>query len=181
MYRLTRNCRNTPSVAEYIVKVGGLEPGYSYVLRPDSGPQGTPRISYYSSDEQQLALMRSAIRGMTASGEFACEDVVVLSPKKESCAERHARSGEEPALVRFPDQAKGACSYSTVAAFKGLEAPAVVLTDIDDLSKPWKPSLFYVAVSRATDRLHILVKDDLRAEVKKPLQGVRKRRGCDEC
>ena len=72
-------------------------------------------------------------------------------------------------LARFPSEQAGAVGYSTVAAFKGMEAPAVVLTDIFDLSRPESANLLYVAASRATDRLHILVSEALKPEMKKLL------------
>ena len=42
--------------------------------------------------------------------------------------------------------------WGTIHEFKGLEAPAVILTDVD-LSKQCHPDLLYVGASRATDRL----------------------------
>gem|GEM_PF-5892007 len=43
----------------------------------------------------------------------------------------------------------------TIHEFKGLEAPAVILTDVD-LSKQYHRGLLYVGASWATDRLVVL-------------------------
>ena len=45
--------------------------------------------------------------------------------------------------------------WGTIHEFKGLEVPAVILTDID-LSKEHHRDLLYVGASRATDRLVVL-------------------------
>ena len=39
--------------------------------------------------------------------------------------------------------------FSTIAGFKGLEADAVLLTDLEDLDDPDSRALFYVGASRA--------------------------------
>lgn len=45
--------------------------------------------------------------------------------------------------------------WGTIHEFKGLEAPAVILTDVD-LSKGYHRDLLYVGASSATDRLAVL-------------------------
>ena len=48
----------------------------------------------------------------------------------------------------------GQVQYSTIHAFKGLEAPAVVVTDLDKtMTTDDFASLLYVGLTRATDRL----------------------------
>jgi superfamily I DNA/RNA helicase len=44
----------------------------------------------------------------------------------------------------------------TIHSFKGLEAPAVILTDIDDGTVPGFEALLYVGMTRATDRLTMI-------------------------
>lgn len=164
-YRLRRNCRNTPRVAEYIVRLGGLDPGYSRVLRPDCGPEGTPRTSFYSSPDDQARLLLEGLKELQGTGEFSAEDIVVLSPAARSCASRLVDAGTGPPLLPLPARRVGATSFGTVAAFKGLEAPAVILTDIEEVGTERSQRLFYVGVSRATDRLRVLVRDGLQDTV----------------
>jgi superfamily I DNA/RNA helicase len=47
-------------------------------------------------------------------------------------------------------------TYSSIYRYKGLEAPAVVITDIDVLDTPAQRSLLYVGCTRALHRLVIL-------------------------
>ena len=53
-------------------------------------------------------------------------------------------------------------SYASVHRFKGLEARAVVLTDIERLDTPRERDLFYVGATRATQRLIVLAHESLR-------------------
>ena len=55
--------------------------------------------------------------------------------------------------------------FGTIASFKGLEAPAVILTDIDEVGTGQAQRLFYVGISRATDYLRVLAKDGLQRAV----------------
>ena len=169
-YRLRRNCRNTPRVAEYVVQLGGLSPGYTRVMRPDPGREGTPRTSFYASSEDQQRLLKEALGQLQQSGEFAPEDIVVLSPVVDSCALSLSKS-KGSRLVALPERQEGASSFGTISAFKGLEAPAVILTDIDEVGTPRAQRLFYVAVSRATDCLRVLIRDGLQRAVARLVTG----------
>jgi hypothetical protein len=170
-FRLRRNCRNTPRVAEYIVRLGGLDPGYSRVLRPDDGPGGTPRTSFYSSAEQQTELLRATIGDLVATGELSAEDIVILSPIANSCAHRLAGSAGAPPLTSLPLRSTGMSAYGTVSAFKGLESPAVILTDIEEVDSLRAQRLFYVGVSRATDHLRVLARDGLQRVIAQLITG----------
>ena len=46
--------------------------------------------------------------------------------------------------------------FCTVQSYKGLEAPVIVITDIDTIRSRNMRALFYTAISRALDRLIIL-------------------------
>ena len=52
---------------------------------------------------------------------------------------------------------KGRLRYGTIHSFKGLDAPAVVVTDLDDSGGSNFDALVYVGLTRATDRLTALV------------------------
>ena len=51
-------------------------------------------------------------------------------------------------------------TYTSVHAFKGLENKVVVVTDLDLSSTPAGRSLFYTALTRATDAVHVLCRDE---------------------
>ena len=54
----------------------------------------------------------------------------------------------------------GRLQHSTIHAFKGLEAPAVVITDLDRLRVPSFEPLLYVGLTRATDRLFAIIESE---------------------
>jgi len=51
----------------------------------------------------------------------------------------------------------GQLRYSTIHAFKGLDAPAIVVTDLDRQLTPNFESLLYIGLTRATDRLFAVI------------------------
>jgi superfamily I DNA/RNA helicase len=54
----------------------------------------------------------------------------------------------------------GQLRHSTIHAFKGLEAPAVIVTDLDRHVVPGFESLLYVGLTRATDRLTAVIESE---------------------
>lgn len=110
-------------------------------------------------DEQQRLLADAVERIL--SEPFTVRELVILSPyARERSASGHAlvdptadarltsRLGsgiEDPTRIR----------WGSIHEFKGLEAPAVILTDVD-LSKRYHRDVLYVGASRATDRLVVL-------------------------
>ena len=61
-----------------------------------------------------------------------------------------------PSDLDAVDLHSGKIKYSSIYRFKGLEAPAVVITDVDALDTPAQRSLLYVGCTRALQRLVIL-------------------------
>ena len=65
-------------------------------------------------------------------------------------------------------------TYSSIYRYKGLEASAVVITDVDALDTPAQRSLLYVGCTRALQRLVILAHEKVREQlvVLPPAEGV---------
>ncbi len=152
VFRLTTNCRNTPRIASVAQLVGGLVPGYSKVLRPDDGVE--PTLRYYSSDDQQQQLLSQSARELLREG-FGPSDIVVLSPRADpmSAANRSASSRFAPLRSASIEQKIGFCSLQ---AFKGREAPAVIITDVAPGSFIGVDTIFYLGATRALQELHVL-------------------------
>ena len=70
-----------------------------------------------------------------------------------------------PSDLDAVDLRSGATKYSSIYRFKGLESPAVVITDIDTLDTPVARSLFYVGCTRALHRLVVVASHDVRAQL----------------
>ena len=74
-------------------------------------------------------------------------------------AETTTDQGLRQVLRPADGQAPGAgkLTFSTIHSFKGLDAPAVIITDLDEATSPSFKSLLYIGMTRATDRLIALI------------------------
>jgi hypothetical protein len=163
-YSLRVNCRNTPRVAELVHALGGLVPPYSRILRPDDGVE--PEIRYYSDAADQAVMLTDALEQLERDG-FRGSEVVVLSPHAQgACA---GRLTAPPWVTRLRPPGPGMAdhtSYCSIHSFKGLESPAVIVTDVDRVAGREASALFYVATTRALQRLVILAHQRVRAEAR---------------
>ncbi len=161
-FSLRTNCRNTPRIAEMVGLLARLEPPYSSIRRPDSGID--PDLYFYATPDEQTELLLNVLKQLRADG-FHAQDTVILSPHSgSSCAEgvpSALSSRWSPIAAATPNSLR----YGTIHTFKGLEAPAVIVTDIDSITGSVAEALFYVAMTRATDRLVLLLKSDVRREI----------------
>ena len=154
--KLTKNCRNLPRIGHQVNFLSKLKPGYEKFRRQDDGVN--PNIIQYKAGEDQTQLLVNAIQKLRQDG-FELGEIVVLSPRGlDSTAETTTNPWLRQILKKVDGtQAKpGQLQYSTIQAFKGLEAAAVVVTDLDRHTVPDFESLLYVGLTRATDRLTAL-------------------------
>lgn len=162
-YQLRTNCRNTPHIAQAARYYGRLDPPYDRVLRPDNGVN--VRIDHYAGLDEQHDLLVSTLDALYDDG-ISGEDIVILSPNAKRPAAASLRL--EPwssRIVPFTHGLKGQIGYTTIHAFKGREAPTVIATDIERVVGLHEEQLFYVATTRAVERLVILAHDDTRPEL----------------
>jgi hypothetical protein len=147
------NCRNTPRVAGLASNLSGFN--YTKVRRPDDHVD--PQIMVYERDEDQPRLLVSALEELQAE-RWGAEHIVVLSLKADgACASRINAGPWRQRLQPLEMVKQGHVGYCTVHAFKGLEAPAVVITDADlPEDDSHGLALLYIAVTRAVERLIIL-------------------------
>ena len=156
-YGLTFNCRNLPRIGYLVNTFSKLEPGYRRFRRQDDGVD--PTFVSYAVGSDQSALLVGAIRALRHEG-FDLNEIVVLSPLRagstaETTKDPWLRQILRPADGRAPQ--RGHLQHSTIHAFKGLEAPAVVVTDLDSQLTPNFESLLYIGLTRATDRLFAVI------------------------
>lgn len=164
VYSLQVNCRNPPRIAETAQLLGGLEARYARVLRPDNRLE--PKINYYHDEASQQALLVDALQDLWREG-YRAGDIIVLSTRSDaaSAASMVNVSPWKERLRPAHLAGSGHIPYSSVHAFKGMEAAAVIVTDINTISGAAPASLFYVAVTRAVDKLVMLAHDAARNEV----------------
>lgn len=158
-HRLTINCRNLPRIGHTVNRFSGLSPGYERFRRADDG--ATPILLKYSRGEDQSQKLREAVLALREE-HFDLHEIVVLSPWGDNST---AVSTTDPWLksilkpIDGQPPRKGELRHSTIHAFKGLEAPAVIVTDLDRELVPNFESMMYVALTRATDRLCALLEE----------------------
>lgn len=164
IYALQVNCRNPPRIAETARLLGGLDTRYAKVLRPDNRLE--PKINYYEDDESQQELLVTTLEEFWREG-YRARDIVVLSTRSDtaSAATKVNASPWKERLRPAHMAGDGQIPYCSVYAFKGMEAAAVIVTDVSTISGAAPASLFYVATTRAVDRLVILAHDAARRDV----------------
>lgn len=165
-FALKVNCRNRPRLAEYVRIFGQLSLDYSKVLRPDDHVE--PSQKFYSDAGEQMHLFIQCLQAAEESG-FVGSSVVVLSPRRDqdSLAARVKNSPWRERLQPARSASEGHIRYCSIHAFKGLEAPFVIVTDLDRVSEPFTQALLYVALSRALERVVIIASNDARKDMLK--------------
>jgi hypothetical protein len=152
-HRLTWNCRNLPRIGHLVNDFSGLDPGYTRFRRQDDG--ANPSFLPYTSGGDQTTQLAQAVSTLRGEG-FALDEITVLSPLSSGSAaqvatDRWLRQVLRAATGDVP--LPGQVQYCTIHAFKGLESPAVIVTDLDRSLVPNFESLLYTGLTRATDRL----------------------------
>lgn len=155
--RLTANCRNLPRIGYVVNSFSKLESGYDHFRRQDDGID--PTFLPYEAGSDQSAQVVESVRRLRDEG-YDLNEMVVLSPLRsgstaETTTDPWLRQVLHPADGTSPRP--GRLRHSTIQAFKGLEAPAAVVTDLDRNRVPNFESLLYVGLTRATDRLYAVI------------------------
>jgi DNA helicase IV len=153
---LTKNCRNTYEIAltsynvidvelnQKITMVNGDKTSISFV-KGDPLMKLSRLIKYYTDDQNG----------------YSYSDIVLLSLKKEenSILNGINKLSGVP-ITREPTNSS--ILFTTAIKYKGLESKVIIITDIDEsaFSSEEKKRVFYVACSRATQRLSLFVNAD---------------------
>jgi hypothetical protein len=151
---LARNCRNTPRVGSMAATLARLSPGYRGFRRPDDGLNVVFRP--YASKPDQEHLLMTQLKRLAEDG-FSPDDVVVLSASASGAAAASRDPALRSRLCQLSSPVPGQTRYGTVHTFKGLDAPAVIVTDIDSLADQAAVDLLYIAMTRSTGPLCLFV------------------------
>lgn len=172
LFDLDENCRNTPRVAGLACRCGHVEPGYAKVLRPDDGVE--PGVRFYKDIAHQRGLLVRALEELRQEG-FTGPQVVILSMRGDANAaagslkeppwgDRLEPLLDEETRTSRVDARSGKIRYSSIHRFKGLEASAVVMTDVERVNEKNR-ALLYVGATRTRQRLIVLAHESLRGEL----------------
>lgn len=145
---LYRNCRNTEKIAEASMAPLGQEPR----LKPNVLIGDIPDV-VFTNPENEYAELSRRIKKIAA----AYKDVVILTAKSMNSTELYDKIvGQTIKLngVKYP--------FYTCRQFKGLEADAIIVVDIDahTFTNQKEKLLYYVGTSRAKFSLSILANMD---------------------
>lgn len=165
--RVRRNCRTVPELTSGVEATLGQQIGYTRHRVARSTPGGLTTVDVI--DGQEAAALASALR--TLLEHHAPEDIVVLSPfaAKRSLAGRllaRPEKSQDERWLRKQLQAEGLpgrIRWRSAFKFKGLDADAVVVTDLGaeahefvaTQNLEWR-DLLYVALTRAKYRCIVL-------------------------
>lgn len=154
--RLTMNCRNTRQIAVATTLMSGVDgAGPGAVEGPDV------RHHWYGDEAQERDMIASCLQQL-CDGGLAPEQIVILAQRKRegTCLRLGLGSTSvdlvdlDPGCIYPP---KGSVGFSTVGGFKGLEADAVLLIEVGDLSTERSTLATYVGGSRARAVLHVFL------------------------
>ncbi|MDO5296145.1 MAG: ATP-binding domain-containing protein [bacterium] len=143
---LYRNCRNTESIASTSLKLLGF--GKTPLLINDAVKGDRTEIGFCTGAEATVELLNSAIAKYK---EARCQNIAILTCKTE----------QSSILADYCKDSsyKGGIKFTTCRKFKGLEADAVIVIDVDKetFADPQGELLMYVGASRAKFSLCCLI------------------------
>jgi hypothetical protein len=154
-YELPTNCRNTRLIARHCGRVLGVE----LDVREEAPEGEDPLVHVAAQSDQRRALCERQLRLWISQGRLQPQQVAIVSPKTW----RHTSIAGITSLSGIPltdDLIRWwggeAVLVTTVRAFKGLEAEAMILLDAIEPSPIFTRSDLYVACSRAKHLLTII-------------------------
>ena len=148
---LSFNCRNTAQIARYAYGLVGAAPK----LRPGTPEGAAVIVEHVASEAAMVDAVRKTLHRLVTGG-LPSSQIMVLSPlgTKKSAVWKAETLGNLT-LVEFPAApGPNQVPFATLQRFKGLEADAVVLCDVDRSHVNITAEHLYVAASRAK---HVLV------------------------
>jgi len=160
-FNLPVNCRNTREIAEYCGEVNGSE-----IKVRDETPQGDQIIvENISGGLERRRFITRTVDDWIRKGNLKPSRIAMLSfyEQGKTCMAKEDKIGGCPIVL---EQAKwrnnDGILFSTIRAFKGLEADAIILVDIPDfeVEKHFSRADLYVGCSRAKHVLVIAAKEN---------------------
>ena len=168
--RLTLNCRNTRRIAEETTLVAGFDRP-PFRLGDEIGLAVEHRSWKRPTD--LVETLTNVVERLVKEG-MSIEDVVILSPRRlENSGLARVENFSRFPLVdisRGNSNVRQALKFSTIHSFKGLESPAVIIVDIDQVDADEPQSLLYVAMSRARSLLILMISEGARTSLERRIR-----------
>jgi hypothetical protein len=145
---LKLNCRNTRRIGMSLP----IHTGCAGLLSPDDAPEGAPLAQRFPATtarrNEELCRILGDLNDLPPGA------ITILAPRKDVLKE----------LGDLPEVRAAGCRLETIQAFKGLESPVVILTGFRSLLSDEDVQLLYVGMSRARNRLYLLLEKHLEKE-----------------
>ena len=147
-FQLKRNYRNTDKIIEYVDALTPKTERYTEIMRTHN--LSSPQVKYYGTIEEQEKELRTILNNLSDE-EIPDSRIIILSAyaNRRSCGARISD------LIPYGDSREGV-HYCSVQSYKGLEAPIVILTDVEEVQDAYWQSVLYVGLTRAQEQLYLL-------------------------
>ena len=152
---LNKNCRNTRHIARRLTSFIDCK-----MKVRDDAPEGVPIEEYWcSSDQERRKVLSRILHKLIHEHQIPKERIVILGNHgiENTCLKGHHEIGNF-IIDQDPGDGSQAIRYHTTWKFKGCEADAIILLDVDKNEDRWSPYDLYTAISRAKFLLYILYK-----------------------
>jgi superfamily I DNA/RNA helicase len=154
---LTRNCRNSRRIAlqtSYLSRFDGYR---NLEGQPDGDAVD---VRFYRSEQDEAFKFAQIMNDLNREG-IPAKDIVILGKRRLENWKAAKQASLPWNIVEASDVNDFSVPYSTIHAFKGLEAPVIILVHVDALDDN-EESLLYVGMSRARARLYMLIDESCR-------------------
>jgi hypothetical protein len=152
-FELKTNCRNTRQICNLLTRYTSQE-----MKVKEDAPEGTEMVDIArSSDRERRKELSRLLHKLVNEEGVAPERIVILGghTMEHTCIGDNAKVGNFT-IERDPEEGSHAIRYDTYMRFKGCEADAVILLDVDPKDARWDKNAFYAAMSRAKFLLYVL-------------------------
>lgn len=155
-YVLIDNCRNSRNIFNKLKKYTEREMRFM-----DGLPQGEKVHQYQGiTDRNRRRILRSILGNLIEEQGLKPEQIVVLGGHSlgKTCLSKDSHLGNY-LVSEGTETGPNIIHYHTYMKFKGCEADAVILLDVDKEDERWSDTALYTAISRAKHLLYIIRKD----------------------
>lgn len=153
---LSKNCRNTYQIALTSYNVIDIELDKKVMMI-----NGEPTSISFVNGEPITRLAKLLKKFTDPETGYDFSDIVILSLKTEKDSIL-ANTNKIAGIPISHEKSNSSVLFTTASKFKGLESRIVIIIDIDEncFQDEGKKRLFYVACSRATQRLALFINGD---------------------
>ena len=156
--RLSKNCRNTKKINDFIVAKTGLA-----IESKEGTPDGIRvQEQSYTSFENLRKVLHQSITDLLEKGKLQPKEITILingkNPELYKLSELSSQTIQLVELQPNTSVLESNIYYTTVSRFKGMEAPALILIDAEEPVDAKSKARFYAQASRAKNYLTLIKK-----------------------